>query len=139
VIEPDASDYQLGSIVLQNTTTKYSVEEIIKLFTANPSQLPSAGFHPIAYFSCKLSAVQCNYITLEKELLSIVETLIKYLSILLGSPIIAFTDHRNLTFNTNQSQHTLHWRLLMEEFKTTWFITQVGPSCCRCLILSSSS
>jgi transposase InsO family protein len=115
VIEPDASDYQLGSIVLQNTTTKYSVEEIIKLFTANPSQLPP-GFCPIAYFSRKLSAAQRNYVTLEKELLSIVETLIEYRSILLGSPIVAFTDHRNLTFNTNQSQRALRWRLLMEEY-----------------------
>jgi hypothetical protein len=34
VLEPDASDYQLGSIILQNSTQKLSLEEIIKLFTS---------------------------------------------------------------------------------------------------------
>ena len=125
MLEPDASDYQLGSIILQSSTQKLSLEEIIKLFTSRPAKLPS-NFKPLAYFSRKLSSAQRNYTTLEKELLSIVETLLEYRSMLLGNTIVAFTDHHNLTFN-NQSQRALCWRLVIEEFGVT-FIHRVGTS-----------
>ncbi len=50
VLELDVSDYQLGSIILQNLTKKLSLEEIIKLFTSHLAKLPS-NFQPLAYFS----------------------------------------------------------------------------------------
>jgi hypothetical protein len=108
VIEPDASDYQLGASILQNTKDMLlSIDEIIALFLAALDKLPD-NFRPIAYFSRKLSQAQRNYTTLEKELLSIVETLLAYRSVLLGSPIIVlFTDHRNLTFGKQQSSTCL--------------------------------
>ena len=77
------------------------------------------GFHPIAFFSRKLPPSQRNYTTLEKELLSIVETLVEYRTILYGNKILAFIDHRNLTFDRLSSQRALRWRLLAEEFNLT--------------------
>ena len=125
VIEPDASDYQLGSIVLQNQTIS-KIKHIIKLFSDSPSTVPP-GFKAIAYFSRKLSSAQRNYTTLEKELLSIVETLLEYRSFLYGRRVLVFSDHRNLTFNNMKSQRALRWRLIAEEFNIT-IIHRAGAS-----------
>ena len=118
IIEPDASDYQLGSVILQNTTTNYSTEEIQKLFTSTNQVVPK-NFNPVAYFSRKLTTSQKNYTVLEKELLSIVETLLEYRSFLLGRKVYAFSDHRNLSFDNLRSQRALRWRLIAEEFNIT--------------------
>jgi hypothetical protein len=58
---------------------------------------------PIAFYSRKLNTAQKRYTTTEREqeLLSAIETCKEYKNILLGyhQPIIAFTDHKNNTFN----------------------------------------
>ena len=126
IIEPDASDYQLGSIILQNTISNADEETIIKLFTSATSKVPE-NFRPIAYFSRKLSSAQRNYTTLEKELLSIVESLLEYRSFLYGRKIYVFSDHRNLTFNNMKSQRALRWRLIAEEYNVT-IIHRAGKS-----------
>ena len=79
-VETDASDYQLGRVIKQENC-------------------------PVTYFSRKLNSAQKNYTTIEKELLSIVETFKEFQSILLGSQIRVHTDQKNLThtmttFNT---------------------------------------
>ena len=96
-IETDASDYQLGAVIKQNG-------------------------RPIAYYSRKLNSAQKNYTTIEKELLSIVETFREFCSILLGSQVCVYTDHQNLTHKLTSftTQRILQWCLLLEEFQPTF-------------------
>ena len=58
---------------------------------------------------------------IEKELLSIVETLKEVLNILLIHEIEVFTDHKNLTYETieSSSQTVQRWESLMQEFVVT--------------------
>jgi RNase H-like domain found in reverse transcriptase len=70
-IHTDASDIQLGSVIMQDRK-------------------------PAAFYSRKLNPAQRNYATGKREMLSIVATLTAYRNILLGHKIIIYTDHQNL-------------------------------------------
>jgi hypothetical protein len=95
-IYTDASDHQLGAVIMQDKK-------------------------PIAFYSRKLNAAQRRYTTTERELLSTIETCKEYKNILLGYPIIVYTDHKNNTFNgLKASDRVLRWLLLLEEYGVTF-------------------
>ena len=97
-IYTDISDFQLGSVICQSD-------------------------FPIAFYSRKFNQAQRNYTTMEKEFLSIVETLECFRGILLGFKILIHSDHKNLSFNTFKSERVLLWRLLMEEYDYSFIYT----------------
>ena len=92
-IHTDASDFQLGAVIMQENK-------------------------PLAFFSRKLTSAQRNYTTTEKELLSVVETLKEFRNILLGYKIEVFTDHKNLTYESTECslQRAQRWRGVIQEF-----------------------
>jgi hypothetical protein len=71
VIYTDASNYQLGGVITQKK-------------------------RPLAFYSRKLKDAQTRYTTTERELLSIIEILKEFRTILLGHKIIVYTDHKIL-------------------------------------------
>ena len=94
-IYTDASDYQLGAVIMQDNK-------------------------PLAFYSRKLNKHQRRYTTGEQELLSIVETLKEFRNILLGQRLVVHTDHLNILYSKLPSPRIVRWRLLLEEYGATF-------------------
>jgi transposase InsO family protein len=95
-LETDASDKQLGAVLRQ-------------------------GEKILAFYSKKLNKAQRNYSAGEKEMLSIVEALREFRTMIFGYPIHIRTDHKNWTMETKQYKNVriMRWRLAIEEFMPT--------------------
>jgi hypothetical protein len=90
-IYTNASDYQLGSCIMQDS-------------------------QPVAYYSKKLNNAQHNYSTVDKELLSIVMTLCEFWSMLLGAELHIHTNHKNILNIRDSSQCRLQWISYADEY-----------------------
>ena len=80
IIEADASDFALGSILSQ--------------------QGMDGKLHPVAFHSRKFDVAEINYEVHDKELLAIVDSFEQWCHFLEGSPhqVIVYSDHKNLTY-----------------------------------------
>ena len=92
-LHTDASNYQLGSRIAQYDK-------------------------PVAFYSRKLTKTQMNYTTIEKELLSVVETLQEFRSMLFGAEIHIYTDHQNLLSDQpHVNERVRRWKILIDTFQ----------------------
>jgi hypothetical protein len=94
----DASDFAVGAVLGQCE-----------------GKLP----HVIYYASKTLMDAQINYTTTEKELLAVVFALDKFISYLLGSKVIIYSDHtalQHLLAKKETKPYLIRWILLLQEF-----------------------
>jgi hypothetical protein len=93
-IHTDTSNYQLGACIMQDN-------------------------RPVAYYSRKLNSAQCNYATIDKELLCVIATLREFQSMLLGAELHIYTDHKNILNVGNSFEQQLHWISYVDEYCPT--------------------
>jgi hypothetical protein len=74
---------------------------------------------PVAYLSRKLNSAQCNYATIDKELLCVVATLKEFCSMLLGAELHIYTDHKSILNVGNLSERRLSWISYVDEYGPT--------------------
>lgn len=73
---------------------------------------------PVCYYSKKLSSAQCNYSTIEKELLSLILAL-KHFSVYINGPIVVYKHHHPLKFLDkfwNKNHRLTRWSLILQEY-----------------------
>ena len=97
----DASDYVVGAVLGQRKDKKPYV---------------------IYYASKTLNDAQMNCTTTTKELLAIVFACEKFMSYLVGSPVVVFSDHAALKYFLSKKDfkaRLVQWILLLQEFDIT--------------------
>jgi hypothetical protein len=75
--------------------------------------------HPLAFASRKLSTIEINYTTTEREGLGMVYALQKFCHYLLGGHFKMFTDHSRLKYLVNKpvlGEWICSWLLLFQEY-----------------------
>jgi hypothetical protein len=93
-IYTDASNYQLGACIMQDNRS-------------------------VTYYSRKLNSAQCNYGTIDKELLCVIATLREFGSVLLGAGLHIYTDHKNILNVGDSSEQRLCWIFYVDEYGPT--------------------
>jgi transposase InsO family protein len=101
VLETDASDWASGGILSQYDD--------------------DGSLRPVAYFSSKHLAPECNYEIYDKELLAIIKALEEWRPELQGSrePFEVVTDHKNLEYFTTTkalNQRQVRWSEFLSQF-----------------------
>jgi hypothetical protein len=101
VLETDASDWASGGILSQYDD--------------------SGALRPVAYFSSKHSAQECNYEIYDKELLAIIKSMEEWRPELQGSqePVEILTDHKNLEYfmtTKTLNQRQVRWSEFLAGF-----------------------
>ena len=101
VLETDASDWASGGIL--------------------PQYDEQGKLHPVAYFSAKHSAQECNYEIYNKELLAIIKALEEWRPELQGAQqeFDIVTDHKNLEYFTTTktlNQRQVRWSEFLSQF-----------------------
>ena len=95
-------------------------EKFVMYTNKSKRQLDAVSTHynrPMSFFEKKLSGSQKDIIA-KLELLTIVETVKDFKSMLFGQKVEVFTDHSNLTRDAlaMTSDRVYRWRLLTEEY-----------------------
>ena len=101
IVETDASDFGIGSALLQETDT---IER------------------PVAYFSKHLNKAEMNYSAREKEMLAIVRSLEHFSLYLYGKPFKIRTDHRPLSWmltTERPASRIARWLVTLSGFEFT--------------------
>ena len=85
------------------------------------SQYDNGILYPVAYFSKKLTPVECNYNIHDKELLAIIKCLNEWRAELIGlqKPFSIFTDHSNLRYFMKSQKLTerhVRWSQFLSQF-----------------------
>jgi hypothetical protein len=75
--------------------------------------------HPVAYYRRKLNSAQCNYVTIDKEVLCVIATLREFQSMLLGAELHVCIDHKNILNVGNSSERRLPWISYVDEYGPT--------------------
>jgi RNase H-like domain found in reverse transcriptase len=71
---------------------------------------------PLAFYIRKLNPAQKRYMTGEQELLSIVETLKEFRTLLYGQRVVVHTNHKNIIYRNLVNNCIAWWQLLLEEY-----------------------
>ena len=71
---------------------------------------------PIAFYNRKLNDAQTRNTTTKCKLLLIIGTLKECWNVLLGHLLKAHTNHKTLAHKHFNTEHVMHWWLILEEF-----------------------
>ncbi|SPC68179.1 related to Gag-pol polyprotein [Ustilago sp. UG-2017b] len=107
-VETDASDFAIAGVLKQEHEQRW---------------------HPVAYYSRKMSSAEKNYEIHDKELLAVVACLTQWRHMLAGLPsqLVILTDHEALKYFKSQRRITgrqARWAVLLADFD---FILQYRP------------
>lgn len=109
-VETDASDFALGCVLSQKDD--------------------NGKLHPVAFHSRKLESAEMNYEIHDKELLAIVDCLLRWRQYLEGTKhrIEIYSDHQNLSYFTTAKVLNRRQARWSQQLASFWFIINYRPA-----------